>query len=515
MPEVKLIITIDGPAGSGKSTTARCVAKRLGYVYLDSGALYRAVTLAALRRQVDFQDADALTAVAGTSDIQLRSEGGDMNVYLDGENITRAIRMPEVTRAIGPVSGNRDVRTILLERQRQMAAVGGIVAEGRDMGTVVFPEAQLKYFMLATIEERAKRRQKDLARLDINTDIETIIEEMLKRDRDDSQRDTSPLRCPPGAVEIDTTKLSIDQQVDRIIEDAVRMGAKTMNPEVIIDPDAGFCPGVKRAIKLIDEELTHGDLVAIGPVIHNQRELQRLSEKGLKTVPQETISDKVDSNLQAQKVLIRTHGIGPDIRQRLQQADLQIVDATCPIVKKVQKMVVDFHRQGYQIAIIGKKGHAEVLGLLGHCDHQVVVIASESDVESLDTKRKTLVLAQTTIGKKKYDHLLEQIKKRVPDVVAHDTNCRYISERYDQVGEFARSVDVLIFVSGKESSNAQVLFDICRQQNKNAYKIESTEEINSQWFKHAGRIGISGAASTPGWQFDQVREYLLCDLSLR
>ena len=221
----RIVITIDGPAGSGKSTTARRVAQRLGYTYLDSGALYRTVTLAALRQSADFTDPGQLAAVARSCNITLeRSEGG-LRVFLQGEEVTEAIRLPKVSQAIGPVAANPGVRSALMVQQRSLGAEGGIVAEGRDMGTVVFPGAQLKIFLVASIHERARRRQKELAEKGILVDIDEIAVTISKRDNDDSQRAVSPLLKPEDALELDTTSLTVEEQVEWIVRAALAYGA--------------------------------------------------------------------------------------------------------------------------------------------------------------------------------------------------------------------------------------------------------------------------------------------------
>ncbi|HOT98798.1 MAG TPA: (d)CMP kinase [bacterium] len=221
----KVTITIDGPAGSGKSTTARRVAARLGYLYLDSGALYRAVTLAALRRQCDFHDSEALAQIARTCRIELIPGPEGLLVLLEGEDVSTAIRTPEVAAAIGPVAANAGVRQALLAQQRRMGERGGIVAEGRDMGSVVFPRAEVKIYLVASIEERARRRQKELAERGRYVELDDLVRSIRKRDEDDSQRDVSPLIKPEDALELDTTRLSIDEQVDWIVAIAKERGA--------------------------------------------------------------------------------------------------------------------------------------------------------------------------------------------------------------------------------------------------------------------------------------------------
>lgn len=215
-----LIITIDGPAGSGKSTTARLVAQQLGYLYLDSGALYRAVTLAALREGAEMSDPAALAAIARRCRIELRAGSEGLAVFLQGEEVTEAIRHPEVSAAIGPVAANAGVRAALLEQQRRLGQAGGIVAEGRDMGSVVFPGADLKIFLVASIAERARRRQKELAEKGISMSLEALEAGISKRDHDDSSREVSPLVRPQGALELDTTALSVAEQVETIVSAA-------------------------------------------------------------------------------------------------------------------------------------------------------------------------------------------------------------------------------------------------------------------------------------------------------
>jgi CMP/dCMP kinase len=217
-----LIITIDGPAGSGKSTTARRVAEKLGYAYLDSGALYRAVTLAALEENIDLQDEQQVQRLAGKISIELRAADCGLQVFLGGRDITLDIRLPAVTEAIAPVAANPGVRRALLASQRRFAQTGGVVAEGRDMGTVVFPDADLKFFMVASIEERARRRQSELAGKGINLSLSEIMSMIEQRDQNDSRREHSPLRKPEQAMEINTSCLSIDEQVDLVIREVYK-----------------------------------------------------------------------------------------------------------------------------------------------------------------------------------------------------------------------------------------------------------------------------------------------------
>jgi len=212
------IIAIDGPAGSGKSTTAKMVAARLGFTYLDTGAMYRVVTLFALENGVDPEDARALEAIASRITIEFRTEEDVNHVYLNGADVTEAIRTPEVTSAVSPVSAHAGVRKAMVARQRDLARKGGVVAEGRDTTSVVFPEADIKVYLEASLEERARRRLIDFSRQGIDSTLDEQMELLSKRDEYDSGRANSPLTKTGDSVLVDTTNLNIEEQVDKIIK---------------------------------------------------------------------------------------------------------------------------------------------------------------------------------------------------------------------------------------------------------------------------------------------------------
>ncbi|MEK6649805.1 MAG: (d)CMP kinase [Bacteroidota bacterium] len=215
-----LVIAIDGPAASGKSTTAKLVARALGYLHIDTGAMYRAVTLKVLNHGVDPENEAAVIHVARSTTIELKP-GPDGNiVLLDGDDVSAAIRQPDVTRHVSAVSSYQAVRDVMVMAQRRLAAHGGAVLEGRDIGTVVLPEADLKVYMIADVQSRARRRQRDLAAAGIETEAEALVDEIQERDRKDSTRSASPLRKADDAVEVDTSDLTIDEQVASIVTKA-------------------------------------------------------------------------------------------------------------------------------------------------------------------------------------------------------------------------------------------------------------------------------------------------------
>ena len=216
----KIAIAIDGPAASGKSTTAKLVAQKVGYIHIDTGAMYRAITLKALDKKLDLNDKEEIVRLAETTVIRLEAVDSATKVFLDDTEVTNKIRMPVVSRSVSAVSSYKGVREVMVSVQQKMAEDGGVVLEGRDIGTVVLPQAELKIFMVAGVEERARRRKKDLALSGVDAEEKDLIKEIEARDLKDSTREESPLRKAKDAIELDTSNLTIEEQVDFIVERA-------------------------------------------------------------------------------------------------------------------------------------------------------------------------------------------------------------------------------------------------------------------------------------------------------
>lgn len=217
----KLVIAIDGPAASGKSTTAKLVAERLGYLHVDTGAMYRAFTLKVLRSGISPDDRGNIARLLVSTRVTLRHTEKKLVVLLDGEDVTEQIRSVDVTRAVSSVSSLREVRQAMVREQRAMGRNGGIVLEGRDIGTVVFPDADCKFFVIAGIEARAERRLKELREQGVDADLDSLKNEIAERDRLDSTRFESPLRKADDAIEIDTSYMTIEEQV-KVVEGKIR-----------------------------------------------------------------------------------------------------------------------------------------------------------------------------------------------------------------------------------------------------------------------------------------------------
>lgn len=220
MNQKKIVIAIDGPAASGKSTTAKLVAERLGYLHIDTGAMYRAITLKVVEEKIPLDAVDRIQQLAERTNIQLERRDGQHRVFLDGRDVTEAIRSPEITKRVSLISSYPPVRSVMVREQRRMAEAGGVVLEGRDIGTVVLPNADLKIFMTADVAERARRRKKELEGAGVRVDEEALRVEIEERDKKDSTRETSPLRKAPDAIVLDTSRLTVEQQVEFIVQRA-------------------------------------------------------------------------------------------------------------------------------------------------------------------------------------------------------------------------------------------------------------------------------------------------------
>ncbi|MCL5267081.1 MAG: 4-hydroxy-3-methylbut-2-enyl diphosphate reductase [Bacteroidetes bacterium] len=283
--------------------------------------------------------------------------------------------------------------------------------------------------------------------------------------------------------------------------------------KVTIDKNSGFCWGVVRAIDFAEEELgKSGKLYSLGDIIHNPQEIDRLGEKGL-----QTISHKDLENIRDAKVLIRAHGEPPSTYKLAKEYNLEIIDATCPVVTKLQERIRKFYDDGYQVVIFGKKDHAEVIGLRGVCNDEAVVVKSVDEaLTKVDFRRKTVLFSQTTMDKPTFYAIKEALSKKVKDLVvgtmeeiaktflAKDTICGQVSGRDKKLREFAARNNVVIFVAGKNSSNGKVLFEICREENPSSYFVESEKEIQAQWFEGAETVGVTGATSTPQWLMEKI-----------
>lgn len=280
--------------------------------------------------------------------------------------------------------------------------------------------------------------------------------------------------------------------------------------QITIDPGAGFCFGVGQAIREAEHALDSGEKIyCLGDVVHNAVELDRLKAKGLEVIDHSRLRELHDAT-----VLIRAHGEPPSTYEIAENNHLVILDATCPIVQKLQQRIHKHYQAGIgslaQVVIYGKSGHAEVAGLSGQTDDNAIVVSCEADLQKIDFTRPVKLFAQTTMDKEAFDAIGLEIEHRmhlanpgsVPEVF--DTICRQVSGRAPLLKEFAAGVDVLVFVSGNKSSNGAYLFGICRTANADSYRVSDSGEIKPEWFDKANHVGVTGATSTPLSQLQEV-----------
>jgi 4-hydroxy-3-methylbut-2-enyl diphosphate reductase len=280
--------------------------------------------------------------------------------------------------------------------------------------------------------------------------------------------------------------------------------------QIEIDDGSGFCFGVTTAIKKAEEELAAGQkLYCLGDIVHNGMECERLKNMGLITINHDDLN-----NLHDVKVLLRAHGEPPETYEIARQNNIDIIDATCPVVLQLQRRIKRQYDNDSdkQIVIFGKNGHAEVLGLVGQTNSHAIVIESLDDVKNLDFNRDICLYSQTTKSLDEFHHIIAYIQSHISpsaEFKSYDTICRQVANRMPNISTFASKHDMILFVCGRKSSNGKVLYKECRSVNPNTHLIEGPNEIDFSWLNGIGTVGICGATSTPKWLMEQCRDELL------
>ena len=276
--------------------------------------------------------------------------------------------------------------------------------------------------------------------------------------------------------------------------------------KIEIDDGSGFCFGVTTAIKKAEEELSKGStLYCLGDIVHNGMECERLRNMGLVTINHDEMR-----RLHGVKVLLRAHGEPPETYELARQNDIEIIDATCPVVLQLQKRIKERWRmEGGGVVIFGKKGHAEVLGLVGQTQGNAIVIESFNEVKKLDFTRDIYLYSQTTKSLDEFHRIIEYIQQHIAPTAtfkSFDTICRSVANRMPNISQFAARHDLILFVCGRKSSNGKVLFNECQRVNPNTHLVEGPDEINPAWLEGVETVGICGATSTPKWLMEQCRD---------
>ena len=280
------------------------------------------------------------------------------------------------------------------------------------------------------------------------------------------------------------------------------MGEKQL--QVTIDSDSGFCFGVVYAIDMAEEILADdGYLYCLGDIVHNDEEVERLKAKGLRIIEHEVLK-----TLKNEKVLIRAHGEAPETYRTALENNITLIDASCPVVLKLQNRIKNSFDKKEKILIFGKHGHAEVIGLQGQTNGEAIVFQDIAELDNLELPHNITLYSQTTKSMDKFYGVRDELVARGYDLNANDTICRQVSNRDKDLPEFAKRFNKIVFVSGIKSSNGKVLFEVCRKHNPNTYFVSSTSELKPEMFSSGDTVGIAGATSTPMWLMENVKDEL-------
>lgn len=278
-----------------------------------------------------------------------------------------------------------------------------------------------------------------------------------------------------------------------------------LNLQVTIDQESGFCFGVVYAIEMAEEILEEqGYLYCLGDIVHNDEEVERLKEKGLKIINHDDLK-----SIKNDRVLIRAHGEPPETYRTALENNITLMDASCPVVLKLQNRVKNSYDDQEKIFIYGKHGHAEVIGLQGQTNNDAVVFQDLAELDNVDLPKSFTLYSQTTKSTDKFYAIKAELISRGYDVKANDTICRQVSNRDEELRSFVKNYDKIVFVSGRKSSNGKILYDVCRQNNLNTYFVSAPDELSPSMFDKNDKVGICGATSTPMWLMEKVKNILL------
>jgi len=285
--------------------------------------------------------------------------------------------------------------------------------------------------------------------------------------------------------------------------------------DITIDKHSGFCFGVEFAIQMAEDELENEEILyCLGDIVHNDMEVERLYHKGLRIISYDDLKNIRDS-----KVLIRAHGEPPETYKIALENNLEIIDASCPVVLKLQNRIRDAFEQveksDGQLVIYGKEGHAEIVGLNGQTRNKAIVVSSDADLDKIDFSKPVTLFSQTTKSTEGFYTITQKIREKIVEkghdnneemFNSHDSICRQVSNRAPNLNDFSEQHDIILFVSSRKSSNGKALFEICRQKNPKSYFVESELDISPSWFQPQDSIGICGATSTPMWLMERVKD---------
>ncbi len=499
---MSICIAIDGPAGAGKSTIAKRIAKQMQLIYVDTGAMYRAMAYYLLQLGLDLTNSELVSKACLEPEIEIEYRDGEQVVLLNGENVNSFLRKEEVGVAASLTSGNPRLRARLVELQQKMASKTDLIMDGRDIGTCVLPNANLKIFLTADARKRAIRRYDELSAQGITCDLDSIEADIRERDHRDMTREHSPLKQAEDAILVDTTEMSIEEVVNRVIE-----LSKSAEVEIRMAKSAGFCFGVQRAVEQVYEQVGKVEkLYTYGPIIHNKEVVKDLERKGAKVIDEDGLR-----GLDEGTVIIRSHGVSKAIYDCIEEKGLSLIDATCPFVRRIHDIVEVESTKGKHIVIIGNKDHPEVQGIVGWCFGKTSVVETEEEAEELisDNLTNFYVVSQTTFNYIKFQKIVAIFQRKEYNSSIVNTICNATEDRQTEARDIARDVDVMIVIGDKQSSNSKKLYEICKSECRKTYFVQTVAELKiEQLPENVKIVGITAGASTPINIIEEVRDYV-------
>lgn len=281
-------------------------------------------------------------------------------------------------------------------------------------------------------------------------------------------------------------------------------GEKKLNLQVTIDKNSGFCFGVVHAINKAEKHLEEEKKVyCIGQIVHNEEEIARLEKKGLITIDHPKLE-----KIKNQNVLFRAHGEPPSSYKTFEENQNKIIDATCPIILKIHENIEKAYQNNENIFIFGKHNHPEVIGLNGYANNEATVFESPEELKSKSFPSQITLFSQTTKSLKEFNEIIDYLKNQDIELKINDTICRQVSNREEELSDFCRRQDKIVFIAGKNSANGKILYNVCKEANSQAYFVSSEKEIDSKWFAPNEKVGVCGATSTPQWLLEKAKEEL-------
>ena len=502
---MKISIAVDGPASSGKSSIASCIAERFNFRYINTGLLYRLATYLALKNNWDFdKDENLIIDVLSKSNIDAFSD----YLIFNGENLSLELRSQEVDSKVSLVAKKPPIRQAINEILRDLVFENGVIMDGRDIGTEVLKDADLKFFVDADKNVRAKRRYDDAIKNEIEVDYNKILNEIEKRDNIDYTRNESPLKRASDAKTVDTSNLSFSESVDELSKDIVEyMIPKMKFKKVVVAENNGFCHGVLRAVNELDKVVKQNiekNVKTLGEIIHNKQVIGYFSKKNVNIVQKEDLDNlRSDDDI----LVIRAHGIPNDVEDVLKNKSIEYIDATCGKVKVIHRRVKDYYEKGYDIVIVGNKNHPEIIGANSYCNYNAKFFF-EGKFDGEISSDKVCVLSQTTEKFENFEKAISFVNEIYKEVVSLNTICDATYLRQRDVAELAGNVDCMIIVGDKQSSNSNKLYEVAKKYCDKSVIIERASDLNKRFLQdiinNSYKVGISAGASTPDWIMKEV-----------